>query len=135
MFYVFSFQDHFNAEKKEDKIEKEQANQPALDLKLKEGQTISINLGGKLKKPNQTSRPKVQSNSGGGGGLLLPPPPGGARTIAGPPRAAPIQQQQAPQSNNLFDQGQSSGQNTDWSDFSSASDPPKNTSNTNWIQF
>ncbi|KAJ1925248.1 hypothetical protein IWQ60_001981 [Tieghemiomyces parasiticus] len=57
--------------------EKAKVEAPKVDYSLKEGQTISINIGGLGKKP----RPKPNTSAGQAGGAFpfLPPPPGGQR--------------------------------------------------------
>lgn len=53
---------------------REEDDTPKIDLSLKEGQTIKVNLNFGGKKSGST-RPKPKSNPSGGIPLLLPPPP------------------------------------------------------------
>uniref|UniRef100_H3CFP1 Adaptin ear-binding coat-associated protein 1 n=1 Tax=Tetraodon nigroviridis TaxID=99883 RepID=H3CFP1_TETNG len=76
-----ALQDHFKWVKQEIEISKTAQlgdSGPKLDLGFKEGQTITLNIGGKKR-----DKPRPQSAGGFG---LLPPPPGGR--IAPPPSTA-----------------------------------------------
>ncbi|RWS22192.1 adaptin ear-binding coat-associated protein 1-like protein [Leptotrombidium deliense] len=80
-----ALQDHFKIVNKAETGEVAEADtQPKLDLQLKEGQTIKVNLNLK-KSGNATSRPRTKVATGGGIGIL-PPPPGGIKLP--PPSAA-----------------------------------------------
>jgi len=72
-----ALQDHFKrvTQEKEqaDNLGNEDDDTPKIDLSLKEGQTIKVNLN-IGKKSSSTSRPKPKST--GSMGILLPPPPG-----------------------------------------------------------
>ena len=70
-----TLQDHFKKLKTPDSAQLSEADShaPKLDLSLKAGETIKINIGGK----GESSRPKRPQGSSLGGGIgLLPPPPG-----------------------------------------------------------
>jgi len=78
-----ALQDHFKYLEKSSELEKqEQASidKPKLDLGFKDGQTITINLGGK--KGGQ-QRPRPSASGGGPIPLLPPPPPPGSSVTAG----------------------------------------------------
>ncbi|XP_071945508.1 adaptin ear-binding coat-associated protein 2-like [Antedon mediterranea] len=164
-----ALQDHFKWIKQEKKIEDEQKQAaldpaPKLDLGFKEGQTITINIGGGA---NKKSAARPRSGPGGAPGLLPPPPGAKAGFIAPPPSrpteqpSQPVPQQQQQQQFNqpdllggfasAFSQpsrpnpnidllgGVSSTtqqQNSDWGDFTSANtQPASNTNQTGWVQF
>lgn len=147
-----TLQDHFNAVKKDQEIEKSLSTEKPLDLQLKEGQTFKINLGGKLGSKQGTSKPRTNIGMGAGG-LLLPPPPGGAsrpQVSIPPPTQQPVssnpsasndllglQQTNAsvsanqPQNSNPFGQ-------SDWGDFASAQQNSGSSGAGNdpgWVQF
>jgi hypothetical protein len=69
-----------------------QVEEPKLDLSLKEGEMITLNLGGRTKKTSSTS--DTDSSSTGGGLFALPPPPpyssiaDGLMPILAPPPSA-----------------------------------------------
>jgi len=132
-----SLQDHFKREKNVDQITKE-INQPEkhIDLGFKEGQTIKINFG------NKTEKKATTPKSMGGGTGLLPPPPGG--TMAAPKLTPPpstnnssIQMNQPP-SQQPIQQQQSGNEWGDFASFSNSSTPtqqPADSTSTNWVQF
>jgi len=105
-----ALQDHFKWVKNADNPVQE-APQPALNLGLQAGQTIKINLSGKLG-DQRREKPKAQ----GTGGLLLPPPPSG-KTSQNPPSVAP-NLIAAPNDEEFGDFGSaSSGNQSDWVSF------------------
>lgn len=71
-----ALQDHFKRVTQEQEQAnnegKEDENAPKIDLSLKEGQTIKVNLN--IGKKSGTARPKPK-NAGSSMGILLPPPP------------------------------------------------------------
>uniref|UniRef100_A0AC34QR74 NECAP PHear domain-containing protein n=1 Tax=Panagrolaimus sp. JU765 TaxID=591449 RepID=A0AC34QR74_9BILA len=68
-----AIQDHFKMKQKEADIEKDEASRPKLDLKLKEGQTITVSIG---KMASQHSdRPRAPAGGDNNVIPLLPPPP------------------------------------------------------------
>ncbi|CAO3622265.1 unnamed protein product [Cunninghamella blakesleeana] len=86
------FTKQINAEKRSEQMAKEPDNTPKKDYSLKEGQTISINIGnvGKRSRPKPAEN-NNQFNSGGGIPLLAPPP-----------SANQVKQQQKQNQFNLF---------------------------------
>ncbi|GLV34214.1 uncharacterized protein CBL_00144 [Carabus blaptoides fortunei] len=123
-----ALQDHFKWLRKEKQIS-EEPNQPELDLRFKEGETIKINM--KITKKDGSdvaTRPKPR----GGGGLgLLPPPPGGSKLPA-PPGSSP-----AGSPSHVASKPENAAES--WGDFTtanpSASAPSPSNSNSNWVQF
>lgn len=81
-----SLQDHFKRVTQEQEQAnnegKEDENTPKIDLSLKEGQTIKVNLN--IGKKSGTARPKAKTGAGSSMGILLPPPPSGSKAT-GPP--------------------------------------------------
>ncbi|XP_050414013.1 adaptin ear-binding coat-associated protein 1 isoform X1 [Patella vulgata] len=77
--------DHFKGLKQDELAQdslKELDKGPKLDLGFKEGQTITINIGGNKK--SDSSKPRPRAQGGGIPGLLPPPPSAGAIKIAPP---------------------------------------------------
>ncbi|KAJ1964595.1 Adaptin ear-binding coat-associated protein 2 [Dispira parvispora] len=70
-----ALQDYRKQGQKEEELASEADTKPKVDYSLKEGQTISINIGKLGKKP----KPKKDNGISGGAMPFLPPPPGGAR--------------------------------------------------------
>lgn len=69
-----ALQDHFKRVEQEEAISQSKDDDtPKIDLSLKEGQTIKVNLN--ISKKSGASRPKAKADLGGSIGLL-PPPPG-----------------------------------------------------------
>jgi len=107
-------QDHFKqiqAEKEQENLNKNPVmdNTPKLDLGLKAGQTIKINLSGKTSAPAK-NKPKSTSNSGGLNlSGFLPPPPSKNTITSNTTKSAPPAD--------------------DFGDFSSSS------SSKEWVQF
>lgn len=141
-----TLQDHFNSLKKDQEIEKSLATEKPLDLQLKEGQTFSINLGGKLGS-KAGAPPKPRTNVGlGTGGILLPPPPGG---FARPQVHIPPPSQSTNTSSNPLGLSQTTPQpiqpqqsnpfgQSDWGDFATAQASSDNSNAANdpgWVQF
>lgn len=95
-----ALQDHFKWLQKTEEIEKEEKDEskPQLDLSLKEGQTITINM-----KIGQKTTGLSRSRPKGTGTGLLPPPPSGIK-IAPPPGSKPSSSMSMaePQTNNLL---------------------------------
>ena len=122
-----TLQDHFNREKKAKDFEgKEDEPVKLQDLRLKEGQTIKINLG------NTQPKTKTSSTTGSGSVGLLPPPPGGSgavRTIP-PPSQAPSQPLPMAQTTKTSALGEAD----DWSDFFSARSETSSSSSSNTTQ-
>lgn len=64
---------------------KEKAPEPKKDFSLKDGETITVNLGGR----GRRSLPKTEDKTVGlGGGFSLPPPPSGGSSLLPPPPSA-----------------------------------------------
>ncbi|XP_070560551.1 adaptin ear-binding coat-associated protein 2-like isoform X2 [Ptychodera flava] len=139
-----ALQDHFKWVKQSKKFEEEEKKAavdpgPKLDLSLKEGQTIKINIGSK-KSSTGVARPKPTGQVG-----FLPPPPGSKiPTLTPPPgQAGQTQPQQPAQqaSHNFFaaappqpqEQPSSTGGTSDWGDFTSAGN--QDSKNSGWVQF
>jgi len=115
-----ALQDHFKWVKNAD-APAEQAPAPALNLGLQAGQTIKINLSGKLG-DQKRERPKNANP----GGLLLPPPPGGARTAPSVPQT----------SNNLISVPSTTTQDDDdFGDFASSNQQQSGGGGGNWVSF
>ncbi|KAI6194754.1 UBC core domain-containing protein [Aphelenchoides besseyi] len=72
-------QDHFKSVKRDHELVKED-NTPKLDLGFKEGQTITVNIGG-LKKSTKTSTTPSGSGTAGPTPFLPPPPSSGSRFV------------------------------------------------------
>ncbi|KAK9685629.1 Protein of unknown function (DUF1681), partial [Popillia japonica] len=124
-----ALQDHFKWKNKEKQITNE-PNQPELDLKFKEGETIKINMKITKKDGTDTTTPKGKLRTAGGLGLL-PPPPGSTNRLPAPPGSSPASSPaHVPKSNTS---------NDSWTEFTSAPTkvPPQASpsSNTNWVQF
>lgn len=124
-----ALQDHFKWVKNAD-APTEQAPAPSLNLGLQAGQTIKINLSGKLG-DQKRERPKATNT----GGLLLPPPPGGVRTAAAPVATQPV----APMGGNLVSLGPNTNQDDEFGDFASSNTTPSNPTQSggggNWVSF
>ncbi|KAL5252034.1 hypothetical protein ACHWQZ_G014998 [Mnemiopsis leidyi] len=144
--------DHFKWLKQSKEIEKEDQNpKPAVDLSLKAGQTITINLKNTGSGERRGSEPKPRANTGGFTGFLPPPPsslntrvpPPGVKATSkqelGPlsrvggtpmphevPAPSPVAFRQEPASDNLLDDDQ-------WGSFSSSTNNSSNQSN--WVSF
>lgn len=94
-----ALQDFFKEKQTEELIAKEAAKpEPKLDLGFKEGQTITISLGGK---GGDRPRPKPANSAGGLGDIkLLPPPPsssgGGRRGRMVPTETTPAESTSSP---------------------------------------
>lgn len=76
--------------------------EPKQDFSLKEGQTITVNIGGKGRRDPSPSNPSTagQSDTAALFSIKPPPPPGGgggggAFTLAPPPSAADVKAKQA----------------------------------------
>jgi hypothetical protein len=54
------------------------------DFSLKEGETITVNIGGR----GRRNQPRMEESSSGLGGFSLPPPPGGGSSLLPPPPSA-----------------------------------------------
>ncbi|UYV62406.1 NECAP1 [Cordylochernes scorpioides] len=124
-----ALQDHFKWLQKSEELEQEAAEQdskPQLDLRLKEGQTITINMNiAKKAASGGGGRQRGVKSSGTG---LLPPPPG-SNKLQGPPAAAPKVTPPASTDNNslLLDLGglslepsNSGGAAESWGEFASS---------------
>lgn len=155
-----ALQDHFKWLKKERELETSLKGLPdtgpKLDLSLKEGQTMKLNIGGKS---GTKSRPKPNTGIGSGGSLLLPPPASGTKIpappgfqphAATPPSASPAASLSSSSSASqpLVDLGppadttaigaaaggrdppSSSAEASGWGDFTSSQ-----SSASNWVQF
>lgn len=107
-----ALQDHFKQIKTAESIESAPNDQPALNLKLKEGQTFRINIGNSAAKNKTQAKPRPQGTASGGG-ILLPPPPGG---IAAPPK-------------------ETKTDSSDWGEFSSPAPSNNSSSGGGWVQF
>ena len=108
-------QDHFKRclqEQEEANKPKEEDNTPKIDLSLKEGQTIKVNLN--LGKKSAT-KPKSKGNQSNTMGILLPPPPSSSSTT--------IKQQQQTITNDEFND---SLNNLNILSFDSPNKPTKN---------
>nr|CAB3264280.1 adaptin ear-binding coat-associated protein 1-like [Phallusia mammillata] len=111
-----ALQDHFKQIKTAETIESTPAVQPNLNLQLKEGQTMRINIGNKGANKTQ-AKPRPQG-AAKAGGIFLPPPPGGAPVVK-PPGGAVVE----PKTDN-----------SEWGEFSSSS-ASNNSGGGNWVQF
>ncbi|EKD21622.1 uncharacterized protein L3040_004846 [Drepanopeziza brunnea f. sp. 'multigermtubi'] len=86
------------------------------DFSLKEGETITVSIGGKG--VGRRNPPKAESSSGGLGGFSLPPPPGGGSTsslLPPPPSAQEMKAQnrqshEVPKPGNIEDMGFDDGE-------------------------
>uniref|UniRef100_A0A673AYK8 Adaptin ear-binding coat-associated protein 1 n=1 Tax=Sphaeramia orbicularis TaxID=375764 RepID=A0A673AYK8_9TELE len=132
-----ALQDHFKWVKQENELKKSaqlRDSGPKLDLGFKEGQTITLNIGGK-------KRDKPRPHGPGGLGVLPPPP----WRQDSPPllhQAYPVTTQfprrelDSTNSNSVFQSNPSSDL---WGDFtapaSSVPPPSRLQNSTNWIQF
>jgi len=125
-----ALQDHFKWVKNAD-APAEQAPQPALNLGLQAGQTIKINLSGKLG-DQKRERPKPAST---GGALLLPPPPGGSRISS----QAAANSSPVIASNGSISSSSNAPQDDEFGDFASSSDlgvaPGGAGGGGNWVSF
>lgn len=140
-----TLQDHFNSLRKDQEIEKSLTAEKPLDLQLKEGQTISINLGGKLGSKVAASKPRTNVGLGAGG-ILLPPPPsasGASQSHAPipPPHSSntanPLGATQITPQPTQSQQPNPFGQ-SDWGDFATAqasSTAANPSSDPGWVQF
>ena len=82
-----ALQDHFKRVSQEANSEgKEDESTPKIDLSLKEGQTIKVNLN--IGKKSGTARPKPKG-AGSSMGILLPPPPSGSKVTSSAASAFP----------------------------------------------
>ncbi len=93
------------------KTKKEEDKGITRDFSLKEGETITVNLGGKVGKGrrNAPTSSTSKENEPSLGGFSLPPPPGGAHNfgLAPPPSAQVIKAQQQKQAEDWgFDDGE-----------------------------
>ena len=104
-----TLQDHFKREKVEEKVEPASA---PLDLGFKAGETIKINIGGKV--GQDPSKPRVVKKGGGGGFGLLPPPPSG--TI---PKIPPMTTKVPSQTSAPVVENSNTSTNDEWGDFAS----------------
>ncbi|KAH6676627.1 hypothetical protein B0J14DRAFT_358082 [Halenospora varia] len=68
------------------KVQKEEKAEVKRDFSLKEGETITVNIGGKGRR--SLPRTEESSSSGGLGGFSLPPPPGGSSFLPPPPSSS-----------------------------------------------
>lgn len=67
------------------KKEEEKKQEEKRDFSLKEGETITINIGGRGAGRRNRERTDESSSSGVGGGFSLPPPPGSGGVFLPPP--------------------------------------------------
>ncbi|KAI4461480.1 atp-binding cassette abc transporter-related [Holotrichia oblita] len=105
-----ALQDHFKWKNKEKQITNE-PNQPELDLKFKEGETIKINMKITKKDGTEATTPKGKLRTTAGLGLL-PPPPGSTNRLPAPPGSSPASSPaHVPKSNTS---------NDSWTEFTSA---------------
>ena len=132
-----ALQDHFKrvSQEQASSQDQEDENAPKIDLSLKEGQTIKVNLN--IGRKSGTARPKPKT-AGSSMGVLLPPPPSCSKPAAGPPTfpssvfsaAKPADDQDilsfdSPRKpKNVLDEFDNlklgaSGSNDDWSNFAS----------------
>ncbi|GAB1604618.1 adaptin ear-binding coat-associated protein 1-like [Argonauta hians] len=79
-----ALQDHFKwlkQEQESERLSNDLSSAPKLDLSLKEGQTMKLNIGVKRNENGSKQRSKAHGSAGG----LLPPPPGPNIKILPPP--------------------------------------------------
>ncbi|GJQ75565.1 hypothetical protein Trydic_g17646 [Trypoxylus dichotomus] len=124
-----ALQDHFKWKNKEKQFISE-PNQPELNLKFKEGETIKINMKITKKDGTDSATPKSKLRASGGLGLLPPPP--GSNRLPAPPGSSPA--------NSPAHVPKFNSPNESWTEFTSAStkstpQPSPSAANTNWVQF
>lgn len=71
------------------KVAKQEKAPEKKDFSLKEGETITVNIGGR----GRRNQPKAEESSGSLGAFSLPPPPGGSSLLPPPPSAQEVKAQ------------------------------------------
>ncbi|KAJ3123388.1 hypothetical protein HK098_001932 [Nowakowskiella sp. JEL0407] len=145
--FAFDFnvalQDHVRRVRNEKEPEATPSNAPKLDLSLKEGATISINIGNlsKKKKNDQSNLSDEALNNSNAGPFFIPPPPTSGSKTRSPQRTAgqdissDFGSLQSPPTTSSNTKQQTTPVNLLDDDFGDFTAPTTNKSTSNWAKF